>query len=132
MSMRQMEEKQNTHPYIIACGDSVDEITHYFIVLESHLMSVSSYELNINSFPVLHFSTRIKFDYSSTFQVPDDYGIVQTFDLFLKSHKSIGLHFDPSIAAMANFCLHFFYGIKALSRPSPLLKSLCERIKKVD
>lgn len=36
-----MKEKNNNHPYIIAVGESMDNITQNFIEVEKHLMCVS-------------------------------------------------------------------------------------------
>lgn len=33
----------NVHPFIIACGANKNEITHYYVVVENHLVFVSCY-----------------------------------------------------------------------------------------
>lgn len=66
------------------------------------------------------------------FKVPPDYGIAETFDLFLKVHEAIGLQFETNIQPMAHFCLHFIYGVKKLTRASPLLKNLRDRMKMIE
>lgn len=39
-----LSESSNDHPYIIAVGDTIDDITHYYIELEKHLMPVCKYQ----------------------------------------------------------------------------------------
>lgn len=37
----QKDLDKNVYPHIIACGPSVEGITHFFIAIENHLISVS-------------------------------------------------------------------------------------------
>lgn len=120
-----MREPKNDHPYIIACGESHDKITHFYIDLERHLLSVSE----SGCFLIQVFEKILKRFIFFYFKVPGDYGIAQTFDLFLKVHESIGLNFEPNIKTMAHFCLHFLYDIKKIARPSPRLKSLFDSFR---
>lgn len=41
-----LHEKSNRHPYIIAVGDSMENITRYYIDLERHLMPVGNENLS--------------------------------------------------------------------------------------
>lgn len=120
--MDKLHEKENNYPYIIAYGESREQIAKFFISIEGHLMSVCCDQKN--------FEICFSFQYSSFHsQVPESYSAVETFDLFLKLHKSIGLHFDANTKTMAKFCLHFFYGIKEFDRPSAFQKNLSETMK---
>jgi hypothetical protein len=35
--------KANNYPYIIACGESVNQISHYYIEIEKHLIRVRKF-----------------------------------------------------------------------------------------
>lgn len=55
--MDEMPEHANDHPFIIACGASHMEISHYFVEIERHLIRVCGiymlHALNINRFSIL-------------------------------------------------------------------------------
>lgn len=68
----------------------------------------------------------------NSFQVPPNFGIAQTFDLFLKVHETIGLGFEPNLKPMAHFCLQFIYGVQKINRPSPLLENLRDSMKIIE
>lgn len=78
-----LNEKSNNHPYIIACGDTIDNITHYYIELEKHLMSVSCGNiLPINTIEFKNIFQNFMSKYCFFFsKVPKEYSFAETFDL---------------------------------------------------
>lgn len=97
-----MKEKENNHPYIIAVGKSMGDISYYFIEIEKHLMCVSNFD-------VLTTMDRSTKDLFQIFQVPQHYDFIQTLDLFFKVHKVFGMNFEPNLVPAFNFIQYFIY-----------------------
>lgn len=58
-------------------------------------------------------------------QLPREYGIVETYDLFFKVHKVLNLSFNPVIYNMMNFVQTFIYKLEDGQRkPSNSMKAV--------
>lgn len=72
------------HPYIIAVGEKKENITNYYIDIESHLIPV-----------------------------PTDFNFVKTFDLFFKCHKIFHLQYNSAFVKLMHFVDYFLFEDKS-------------------
>jgi hypothetical protein len=78
-----MVDEHNNFPHIIVSGQSMENITHYYIAVEKEIINVAT-----------------------------DFTAIMTLDLFIKLHMTFDLKFEPSISAMITFCLYYFYKLR--------------------
>lgn len=66
-------------------------------------------------------------------QLPGNFDMIATFDLFLKLHFVFGLNFEPNIAPMANFCCYCMYKISVPGfKPTVRMKELDSFLNQIE
>lgn len=60
--------------------------------------------------------------------MPQNFGLLETFDLFYKMHFVLDLDFDESMTNMMHFVQHYLYEDDGGKRPSPSMKTLFNRM----
>lgn len=116
-----MIENANKHPYIVAYGSSKEDIIAFYIEVERHLIPVS---MNLDKNSLHQIKTRI----INFFQLPSEYGIIETFDTFFKLHHVFGLTFDKVLENMVVFIQRLIYNLRKGKASSANMQNFFEKL----
>lgn len=102
-ALENWEETANHYPYIVAFGETKDNISHFYIEIEREFVDVI-YFIILNT-------TRNNTKIYLFSQVPFDFKMGQVFELFFMLHKILKMNCDPNLERLFRFFEHYIFNI---------------------
>lgn len=104
------KEHKNTQPFIVACGETQDEIKSYIIYVDNDPIYVSC---NIYCKIIfIIYESHIIINLFIYLQVPDEFAFQQVIDLYFKLHHVFEIKFDDRLKNTFDFIQYYLYGLK--------------------